>query len=323
MAEKLSKQHFKQKSMKILKIATRKSPLALYQAQFVADQLTKRYPDLTAELIKITTTGDKFLDKPLVDLGGKSLFIKELEKSMLAGEADIAVHSMKDVPYELPPPFDIAAILKRDNPYDAFVSNCYADIASLPAGAVIGSCSARRIVQCKTLRPDLHFANLRGNIGRRLQQLDQGQYDGIILACCALTRLNLIDRITAILSPEQSLPAAGQGAIGIEVKKDDTAVKALLAPLNDDETSCCISAERAMNKALQASCQTAIATFAQLKGDQLLLSGLVGDVQTAQTVRHSISGDKHQAEQLGNRLAEQLLAMGASKYCTSLSRDSS
>ena len=220
----------------VLKIATRKSPLALWQAEFVKSKLASLYPDLKIELVKMTTQGDQILNSPLSKIGGKSLFIKELEIGMNEGRADIAVHSMKDVPYELPQGFEIGAILERENPFDAFVSNDYNSISDLPNGAKLGSCSLRRIVQIKAIRPDLEILDLRGNVNTRLKKLDDGEYDAIILACSGLSRLGFEDRIKQDLSPNDSLPAVGQGALGIEIKANDHKISSLIEPLSHKRT---------------------------------------------------------------------------------------
>jgi hydroxymethylbilane synthase len=240
--------------MKTLKIATRKSPLALWQAEYVKSKLAHHYPDLTIELVKMTTKGDQILNSPLSKIGGKGLFIKELEIGMLEGEADIAVHSMKDVPYEIPEAFELGAILKRENPFDAFVSNHFDSIEDLPQNAKVGTCSMRRIVQLKALRPDLEILDLRGNVNTRLQKLDNGDFDAIILACAGLIRLGFESRIKQQISAEQSLPAVGQGAVGIETRKNDTQVLTLIKPLIDIETTYRINAERAMNARLEGGC---------------------------------------------------------------------
>ena len=247
---------------KVLKIATRNSPLALWQAEFVKSRLQFFYPDLEVELVKMTTQGDKILNTPLSKIGGKNLFIKELEVGMLEGRADIAVHSMKDVPYELPTEFDIGAILERENPFDAFVSNDFDNISELPQGSRVGSCSLRRIVQLKALRPDLVILDLRGNVNTRLRKLDNGEYDAIILACAGLIRLGFEDRINQHLGVEQFLPAVGQGALGIEIRKGDKSISTLIEPLINKQTMNEVSAERAMNSTLEGGCSVAIGAYA-------------------------------------------------------------
>ena len=242
----------------MLKIATRKSPLAIWQAEFVKSKLENIYPDLKVELVKMTTQGDQILNSPLSKIGGKSLFIKELEVGIMEGRADIAVHSMKDVPYELPQGFEIGAILERESPFDAFVSNDFNSIQDLPIGAKLGSCSLRRIVQVKAMRPDLEILDLRGNVNTRLKKLDDGEYDAIILACSGLTRLGFDNRIKQDLSPDDSLPAVGQGALGIEIKANDHEISSLIKPLIHQKTQIEVNAERALNASLQGGCSVAI-----------------------------------------------------------------
>jgi len=235
---------------KIVKIATRRSPLAMWQAEFVRDALLALHPELQVELVKIVTQGDKILDVPLAKIGGKGLFVKELEQSMLSGEADIAVHSMKDVPMVFPEGLHLPVICVREDPRDAFVSNNYATVDDLPQGAKVGTSSLRRECQLRAARPDLQILTLRGNVNTRLAKLDAGEYDAIILAAAGLKRLKLDARIRSPLSPEQSLPAVGQGAVGIETRVDDAEINALIAPLLCPETWIIVSAERAMNKRL-------------------------------------------------------------------------
>ncbi len=297
--------------MKTLKIATRKSPLALWQAEYVKSKLAHHYPDLTIELVKMTTKGDQILNSPLSKIGGKGLFIKELEIGMLEGEADIAVHSMKDVPYEIPEAFELGAILKRENPFDAFVSNHFDSIEDLPQNAKVGTCSMRRIVQLKALRPDLEILDLRGNINTRLQKLDNGDFDAIILACAGLIRLGFESRIKQQISAEQSLPAVGQGAVGIETRKNDTQVLTLIKPLIDIETTYRINAERAMNARLEGGCSVPIAGYSTIDNKQITLSGLVGNVDSGVILKHQVSGNIDDAEILGTQLADKLITMGA------------
>ncbi|CAB9539297.1 Porphobilinogen deaminase (EC [Bathymodiolus brooksi thiotrophic gill symbiont] len=297
--------------MKTLKIATRKSPLALWQAEYVKSKLAHHYPDLTIELVKMTTKGDQILNSPLSKIGGKGLFIKELEIGMLEGEADIAVHSMKDVPYEIPEAFELGAILKRENPFDAFVSNHFDSIEDLPQNAKVGTCSMRRIVQLKALRPDLEILDLRGNVNTRLQKLDNGDFDAIILACAGLIRLGFESRIKQQISAEQSLPAVGQGAVGIETRKNDTQVLTLIKPLIDIETTYRINAERAMNARLEGGCSVPIAGYSTIDNKQITLSGLVGNVDSGVILKHQVSGNIDDAEVLGTQLADKLITMGA------------
>ena len=295
----------------VLKIATRKSPLALWQAEFVKSKLASLYPDLKIELVKMTTQGDQILNSPLSKIGGKSLFIKELEVGMNEGRADIAVHSMKDVPYELPQGFEIGAILERENPFDAFVSNDYNTIEELPIGAKLGSCSLRRIVQIKAMRPDLEILDLRGNVNTRLKKLDDGEYDAIILACSGLSRLGFEDRIKQDLSPDESLPAVGQGALGIEIKANDQKISSLIEPLSHKRTMTEVSAERALNATLQGGCSVAIGAFATSKGSELKLCGMVGNVDSGEIIRVEELGETSNPIDLGVRAANKLLSMGA------------
>ena len=295
----------------VLKIATRKSPLALWQAEFVKSKLASLYPDLKIELVKMTTQGDQILNSPLSKIGGKSLFIKELEVGMNEGRADIAVHSMKDVPYELPQGFEIGAILERENPFDAFVSNDYNSISDLPNGAKLGSCSLRRIVQIKAIRPDLEILDLRGNVNTRLKKLDDGEYDAIILACSGLSRLGFEDRIKQDLSPNDSLPAVGQGALGIEIKANDHKISSLIEPLSHKRTMTEVSAERALNATLQGGCSVAIGAFATSKGSELKLCGMVGNVDSGEIIRVEELGETSNPIDLGIRAANKLLSLGA------------
>lgn len=298
---------------KTLKIATRQSPLALWQANYVKDRLQQLYPDLTIELVPMVTKGDVILDSPLAKIGGKGLFVKELENALLNKEADIAVHSMKDVPMQFPEGLGLAVICQREDPRDAFVSHSYRTFAELPQGAVVGTSSLRRQCQLKALRPDLDIRSLRGNVGTRLSKLDNGDYDAIILASAGLIRLGLADRIASFIDVEQSLPAAGQGAVGIECRTDDMQVQALLAPLADAETTYCVRAERAMNNHLQGGCQVPIGGYAVLQQGQLYLRALVGNIDGSRIIRAEGKSAVENAEVLGVKIAEQLLAQGADK----------
>ena len=298
---------------KTLKIATRQSPLALWQANYVKDRLQQLYPDLTIELVPMVTKGDVILDSPLAKIGGKGLFVKELENALLTKEADIAVHSMKDVPMQFPEGLGLAVICQREDPRDAFVSHAYRTFAELPQDAVVGTSSLRRQCQLKALRPDLDIRSLRGNVGTRLSKLDNGDYDAIILASAGLIRLGLADRIASFIDVEQSLPAAGQGAVGIECRTDDVQVQALLAPLADAETTYCVRAERAMNNHLQGGCQVPIGGYAVLQQGQLYLRALVGDIDGSRIIRAEGKSAVENAEVLGVQIAEQLLAQGADK----------
>ena len=298
---------------KTLKIATRQSPLALWQANYVKDRLQQLYPDLIIELVPMVTKGDVILDSPLAKIGGKGLFVKELENALLNKEADIAVHSMKDVPMQFPEGLGLAVICQREDPRDAFVSHAYRTFAELPQGAVVGTSSLRRQCQLKALRPDLDIRSLRGNVGTRLSKLDNGDYDAIILASAGLIRLGLADRIASFIDVEQSLPAAGQGAVGIECRTDDVQVHTLLAPLADAETTYCVRAERAMNNHLQGGCQVPIGGYAVLQQGQLYLRALVGDIDGSRIIRTEGKSAVENAEVLGVQIAEQLLAQGADK----------
>jgi len=298
---------------KTLKIATRKSPLALWQAEFVKSQLQLLYPNLKVELIKMTTKGDQILNSPLSKIGGKGLFIKELEVGMLEGRADIAVHSMKDVPYSLPEEFELGAIMARESPLDAFVSNNYENLNDLPLGARVGSCSMRRVVQIKAVRPDLEILDLRGNVNTRLGKLDDGEYDAIILACAGLIRLGFEDRIKTPLDIETSLPAVGQGALGIEIRRDDDEVSDLIHGLIDQDTMIEVLAERAMNATLEGGCSVPIAGFATINGEALTLKGLVGNVTSGETLTEECVGSVYAPEFLGQLVANNLIAKGAKK----------
>ena len=295
----------------MLKIATRKSPLALWQAEFVKSRLQLLYPDLDIELVKMTTKGDKILNTPLSKIGGKNLFIKELELGMLDGKADIAVHSMKDVPYELPKEFKLGAILERENPFDAFVSNHFDSISDLPKGARVGSCSLRRIVQLKALRPDLDILDLRGNVNTRLRKLDDGAYDAIILACAGLIRLGFEKRIKQQLNSDQSLPAVGQGALGIEIRGGDESIRKLLEPLIHERTMNEVMAERSMNSTLEGGCSVAIGGYSITKDNVLELTGMVGNIDSNTILRVHENGSLKQPKELGEVVAQKLLAMGA------------
>ena len=295
----------------IVRIATRRSPLALWQAEYVKAALEKAHPGIRVELVKMVTQGDKILDTPLAKVGGKGLFVKELETGMLRGEADIAVHSMKDVPVEFPDGLHLATICPREDPRDAFVSNRYSTFASLPEGARVGTSSLRRQCQLRKQRPDLQVLDLRGNVNTRLKKLDDDKYDAIILAAAGLIRLGFQERIREFLSPQTSLPAIGQGAVGIECRIDDERIHSLLAPLNDETTRIRVSAERAMNNRLEGGCQVPIAGYAELNGDELWLRGLVGRPDGSHVIEGETKGSASQAETLGTALADDLLARGA------------
>ena len=297
----------------ILRIATRQSPLAVWQANFVKAELEKYHPNLTVELVTMVTKGDVILDTPLAKIGGKGLFVKELELALLEERADIAVHSMKDVPMSFPEGLGLAVICEREDPRDAFVSNRYASLAELPEGAIVGTSSLRRQCQLMAAYPHLTVKSLRGNVGTRLSKLDNGEYDAIILASAGLIRLGMPERIKSFISVEDSLPAAGQGAVGIETRVNDTRVLNYLAKLNHNPTACCVMAERAMNTRLQGGCQVPIGGFATLNGEELELNALVGSLDGSTIIRASGKAHQRDAEQLGIRIAEQLLAQGADK----------
>ncbi len=301
-----------------LRIATRKSPLALWQAEFVKDQLKRHYPELEVELVTFTTRGDKILDTPLAKVGGKGLFVKELEVAMLEGQADLAVHSMKDVPMEFPEGLGLAVICEREDPRDALVSNTFSHFDELPEGARVGTCSLRRQCQIKARRPDLSILDLRGNVNTRLAKLDAGEFDAIILAAAGLKRLGFEGRIASYLEPEQSLPAVGQGAIGIECRLEDTQTLQWLAALNHRPTQARVTAERAMNIRLQGGCQVPIAGYALLENEQLWLRGLVGRPDGEKIISDEVRGAASEAQALGERLAERLLEAGASDILTEL-----
>ena len=297
--------------MKILKIATRQSPLALWQAEHIRARLEAMHADLKVELVTFVTQGDKILDTPLAKIGGKGLFVKELEEALLDGRADLAVHSMKDVPMALPEGLTLAVICEREDPLDAFVSNTYNSFAELPHGAKVGTSSLRRKCQILKQRPDLEIIDLRGNVGTRLSKLDAGLYDAIILASAGLKRLGLADRIRHTLQVEISLPAVGQGALGLECRAADQAVLNLILPLLHDETDICVRAERAFNAYLEGGCQVPIAGYASLNQGQLHIEGRVGSVDGATLLKVELKGTPEQAEQLGETLAQKLLEQGA------------
>lgn len=300
-------------SKRTVRIATRNSPLAVWQAEFVKASLLALHPDLEVELVKMKTQGDIILDTPLAKVGGKGLFVKELEQGMLDGRADIAVHSMKDVPVEFPEGLHLPVICNREDPHDAFVSNHYQTIDDLPQGARLGTSSLRRECQVRSHRPDLEVLPLRGNVNTRLRKLDEGQFDAIILAMAGLKRLGFDDRIRSALTPEQSLPAIGQGALGIETRVDDTEMNALIAPLHCPQTAIVLAAERALNRRLSGGCQVPIAGYAMLEGDEVWLRGLVGRPDGTNTLYAEVRGAAGEAEKLGIQVAESLLAKGADK----------
>ncbi|MDM1755390.1 hydroxymethylbilane synthase [Acinetobacter towneri] len=304
--------------MKTLKIATRQSPLALWQAEHISARLEAMHADLTVELVTFVTQGDKILDTPLAKIGGKGLFVKELEAALMDGRADLAVHSMKDVPMALPEGLSLAVICEREDPFDAFVSNHYASFADLPQGAKVGTSSLRRKCQILKARPDLEIIDLRGNVGTRLSKLDDGQYDAIILASAGLRRLGLAERIRHTIQPDVSLPAVGQGALGLECRSQDQAVLDLILPLMHAETNVCVRAERAFNAYLEGGCQVPIAGYATLQNGQLQIEGRVGSVDGRTILKAVQHGAPEQAEMLGEELAKALLAQGAGELLKAL-----
>lgn len=306
-----------------IRIATRKSALALWQAHFVESQLNHHFPNINVELVPMSTQGDRILDTPLAKIGGKGLFIKELEVAMQNDQADLAVHSMKDVPVEFPAGFGLHCICERENPLDAFVSNQFNSLSGLPNGAIVGTSSLRRQAQLRALRPDLVIKDLRGNVNTRLNKLDEGMYDAIILAAAGLIRLDMHARITELIQPEVSLPAVGQGAVGIECRNDDTKLIAMLARLNHAETALRVKAERAMNARLMGGCQVPIGSFAEYNNKQLKLKALVASPDGTQMIKaHAqiscANTDIDDAEQLGRKVADQLIDQGANEILAAI-----
>lgn len=301
-----------------LRIATRRSDLAMWQAKFVQAQLQQNNPRLSVELLPIQTRGDQITDRPLAAVGGKGLFLKELETALLDGTADLAVHSMKDVTAELPPGLELPVVVAGASPFDAFVSNKWDTFDALPQGARLGTSSLRRAAQLKHLRPDLEIASLRGNVGTRLGKLDAGEFDAIILACAGLERLGLGARIRSALTAEQCLPAIGQGVLGLELRAGDTATLDLITPLNDAATLARITAERAVNARLAGSCHLPIAAFAQINGDNLRLRACVGAPDGSQLVTGEMQGAAVDGARLGVELAERLLTQGADRILAAL-----
>ena len=301
-----------------IRIATRRSPLALWQAEHVAESLRRHHPGLSVELVPMTTRGDQILDSPLSKIGGKALFVKELEMGMMEGRADIAVHSMKDVPAHLPEGMALPVILEREDPRDAFVSTRYAGVSELPEGAHVGTASLRRECQLRARRPDLRVSNLRGNVQTRLGKLDAGQYDAIVLAASGLQRLGLGERIRQVMPPEESLPAVGQGALGIECRADAEELIDLLRPLDHDETHLRVAAERAVNARLEGSCTVPLAAYALLEGSALYLRALVGSPDGRQVLRGETRGPAGDGPALGHALAEELLGRGADELLAAL-----
>jgi hydroxymethylbilane synthase len=301
-----------------LVIASRESALALWQACHIQARLQALYPDTEVEILGMTTTGDQILDSPLARIGGKGLFVKELEQALADGRADLAVHSMKDVPMHLPDGFALAATGEREDPRDAFVSVNYERIDDLPEGSVVGTSSLRRQSQLQARFPHLRIESLRGNLQTRLRKLDEGQYAAIILAAAGLKRLGLESRITQLIDPEQSIPAVGQGALGIEIRADRDDVRQLLQPLNHDESSACVEAERAMSRALAGSCTVPLGAYARMRGNQLHIIGFVASVDGGEIVRAETAGEPRAAEAIGQQLAQMLIDQGADRILAAL-----
>jgi len=301
-----------------LVIASRESALAMWQARHIQSRLQALYPQLEVSILGMTTTGDQILNSPLAKIGGKGLFVKELEQALEEGRADIAVHSMKDVPMNLPPGFMLAATGEREDPRDAFVSNQHPNLEALPEGSVVGTSSLRRECQLRARFPHLKIEPLRGNVQTRLRKLDEGQFAAIILAAAGLKRLELGHRITALIEPEQSLPAVGQGALGIECREGRDDLVALLAPLHHAESAACVMAERAMSRALQGSCQVPLGGFAQIVAGELRLRGFVASIDGQRMIRDEVCGKPENAEQLGVEMGQRLIALGADKILAEL-----
>jgi hydroxymethylbilane synthase len=305
-------------SENVIRIATRKSPLALWQAEHVKARLLATHPGLKVELVPMQTRGDKILDSPLARIGGKGLFIKELEQSLREGSSDIAVHSMKDVTVDLPEDLMLPVIMQREDPRDAFISNNYKALQDLPRGAKVGTSSLRRQCQLHALGMDMQTLDLRGNVGTRLKRLDDGHYDAIVLAAAGIKRLGMGERIAQFIEAPQMLPAIGQGAIGIECRAGDTRTLALIEPLHDADTATCVLAERAVNRRLFGGCQVPIAGHARLENGHLRLDALVGSPDGRTMVRGSMTGSRTDGEKIGVELAEDLLARGAAAILDAL-----
>jgi len=303
---------------KKLVIASRESALAMWQAEHIRDRLRALYPQTDVSILGMTTQGDQILDVTLSKIGGKGLFVKELETALENGSADIAVHSLKDVPMHLPEGFVLACIGKREDPRDAFVSNHHANLEALPAGSIVGTSSLRRESQLRARFPHLNIQPLRGNVQTRLRKLDEGQYAAIILAAAGLKRLGLGDRIRAFISSEESLPAVGQGALGIEIRANRPELEALLRPLHDAETAACVFAERAMSRALAGSCQVPLGGFAEVQGDQLRMRGFVASPDGSKMLRAEQMGSVAEPEKLGDAIADELLKQGAGAILAAL-----
>lgn len=303
---------------KKLVIASRESALAMWQAKHIKARLQSLYPACDVQVLGMTTTGDQILDKPLASIGGKGLFIKELENALLDGRADFAVHSMKDVPMNMPEGFALVATVERENPHDAFVSNDYDSLADLPAGSIVGTSSLRRQSQIQARFPHLKIESLRGNVQTRLRKLDEGQYAAIILAAAGLIRLELNDRIRNIISADDSIPAVGQGALGIEIKSDRTDLIDVLAPLNHTETEQCVEAERGFSRTLAGSCTVPLGAYATKQENTISITGFVASVDGKQMLRETMAGDANDAESIGKALANKLISLGADKILAEL-----
>ena len=299
-------------------IASRESLLAMWQAKFIQKRLGELYPQTEVSILGMTTRGDQILDQSLAKIGGKGLFIKELEQALEDGRADIAVHSMKDMPMNVPEGFALAAITEREDPRDAFVSIHYSGLDALPEGSVVGTSSLRRESQLRAQFPHLDVQPLRGNVQTRLRKLDEGQYAAIILAAAGLKRLGLSDRITALLSPEQSLPAVGQGALGIECRADRTELVALMQPLHHQETAYCVEAERALSRVLGGSCQVPLGAFAEISNGKLQLRGFVAQPDGKRIVSDALNGKPETGITMGQQLAQKLINKGAGEILATL-----
>lgn len=303
-----------------IRIGTRKSKLALWQANFIANELKKHFPNLEVELVKITTKGDKILDVPLAKVGGKGLFVKEIEEAMLKNKIDIAVHSLKDVPTFFPEGLGLVAITKREDPRDAFVSVKYQSLDELPKGAVVGTSSLRRKVQLKLKRPDLQIKDLRGNVDTRLRKLEEGQYDAIILAYAGLKRLGLSNKAKQVFAPFDFIPAVAQGFLGIEARLDDKKTKEIVSVLNDKESFIKATTERAFLKTLEGGCQVPLGAYAEIKNSKIHITGFVSDLEAKKFFKKSLEGDLRKPEDLGKTLAEKLLNMGAKEVLNEIYR---
>jgi hydroxymethylbilane synthase len=299
-------------------IASRESALAMWQAKHIQSRLQALYPETTVEILGMTTTGDQILDSPLARIGGKGLFVKELEQALADGRADLAVHSMKDVPMNLPDGFMMAAVGEREDARDAFVSNDFASLEDLPNGSIVGTSSLRRQSQLQARFPHLKIESLRGNLQTRLRKLDEGQYAAIILAAAGLIRLGLESRIRQLITTSDSIPAVGQGALGIEINANRHDMLAVLAPLNHEETAACVEAERGMSRALAGSCTVPLGAYAEIQNNTLNITGFVASVDGKAMIKEQVSGNPSEAEKLGQLLAQKLLDLGAAKILAAL-----